>query len=77
MSGSKADDTRGDDGDLSANRFGLDLDPSLIEAAEATDAELAELSEAAGSETKGDKLADQYAELAARQMDAPLGEWWP
>jgi len=51
-----------DDGDLSANRFGIDGEiPD-------SDEDLQE---------RLDEQADLYAELAARQMDAPKGEWWP
>ena len=68
----KTDD--GDDGsdtqtgDLSANRFGLDLDgDDLGDHAADRDGDVTELEAA----------ADHYAEAVARYWGTPEGEWWP
>jgi hypothetical protein len=79
MSGSKADDTRGDD--LEANRFQIDIPDELLEAATADEVTDELIDEVTDDDLPDDLLrqaeADHYAELVAKQWGTPEGEWWP
>ena len=80
MSGSKADDTRGDDG-LEPSRFEIDIPDELVEAATADQVTDELIDEVTGDDLPDDLLkaaeADHWAEEVARQWDTPEGEWWP
>ena len=80
MSGSKADDTRGDDG-LEPNRFEIDLPEELLEAADGSEISDEFIEEVTGHDLPDELLEsaaeDHYAELVAKQWGTPEGEWWP
>ena len=71
------------DTDLSANRFGLDIDADLLKAATAPNAQLDELMESLDDSDQITDLLDNvtqddsFSELVADHWGTPKGEWWP